>query len=125
MRFFWRWLCIIGLSSIWSFCSPREPLNCRAARIDSKRKIEGVIDKKYIQTENHLYRVLEIRPYGESNFNIYLPKGPHEDFFDFVSVNDTVRKDSNSITYHIRKPGGEERSFFLHLGCPDSLSLPR
>ena len=106
-------------------CGPREPSVCRIARIDSKHRIEGVIEKKYVQKENHLYLVLEIRQFEAKNYDFYLQKGPHEDFFNFVSVNDTIRKDTNSLTYHIKKPDGEERSFFLHLGCPDSLALPR
>lgn len=107
------------------YCEPKEPLNCRAARIDSKPYIEGIIEKKYIQTENHQNRVLEIRQFKIKRYTLYLNPRIHDDFFDFTSVHDTIRKDSHSLTYKIIKPSGEVHSFFLHHGCPDTLSLPR
>jgi hypothetical protein len=94
--------------------------------VDSKFAIEGVIEKKYIQTHNHLNRVLEIRLFSSEIHVVYLSKGPHEDFFEYASVNDTVSKNANSLTYHVKKSArGQTCSFFIHRGCPDSLSLPR
>lgn len=125
MRFILLMLYLFWFSLTWQSCSDREPLVCRNARkIHSKPKIEGIISNKY-ETDNLRYQVLEINHLNPENRKLYLAKGIHQDFFDYVSINDTIRKDSNSLTYHIKKANGKKRSFFLHYGCPDSLSLPR
>lgn len=117
--------CILGLLLLpWLSCGPHEPVNCRAARIDSRHQINGIISEKYV-TDNQRYQVLEIKQFVTEDYHFSLPKGRHLDFFEYVSVNDTVQKDSNSLTYYIKKPSGEVQSFFLHHDCPDSLSLPR
>lgn len=106
-------------------CGPKEPKNCRAARIYSKPKIDGVVEKKYIQPNNREARAFDIRQFESDNYTFYIDKGVNEDFVDFVSIHDTIRKDSNSLTYYVIKPSGKMRSFFLHWNCPDTLSLPR
>jgi hypothetical protein len=120
-----RTLSLLVMPLLCIACEPREPLSCRYAReIFSKPEIRGVVVEKYV-TDNQRYQVLEIKKFEMDDYNFNVPKGLHLDFFEYVSINDTLRKAANSLTYYVIKPDGEERSFFLHRNCPDSLSLPR
>lgn len=111
------------LLSLIAFCSCEmfmEPGNCTQAKQLYDTAIEGRIEKKYIWKENHGYRVLEIR---NSNSEIYQFlcgwTYTHEDFYKFVEIGDSVKKDVKSLDVKVVKLNNDSKSFLINYNCPN------
>ncbi|NUO01955.1 MAG: hypothetical protein HUU01_15225 [Saprospiraceae bacterium] len=106
-------------------CFDLEDPTCKAARIESKPALNGIVKKKYIEEHNHDYRVLEISQDGEKRYKLYFGEFMNPNFYHYVEVGDAIKKSANSLTYQVVKQNGRKKDFFLNFNCPDTLSLPR
>lgn len=120
----YAFIILVSLFAV-SNCYYCEDGACRAARIRAIHQINGTIEKKYIQHHNHAYRSLEIKQLDSSTYDLFFGERMREDFYEYVEVGDTIRKQVNSLTYLVIKPNGDTASFYLNFYCTDSLSLPQ